>query len=105
SRATRAHHAGLPEAHLVERRAAAAAYEAGGDLRNAVTSQVALGFAQSELGLFAEAEETLRAALAQGERLGSSHISVRASNNLGHVLARLGHLAEAREVEQRAVEG
>jgi tetratricopeptide (TPR) repeat protein len=105
SRATRALHAGRPEEHLVQQRAAEAAFAAGGDLRNAVNRQVAVGFGQTELGLLADAEETLRAALAAGERLGIFNVSVRAWNNLGHVLGRLGRLAEAREAEQRAIDG
>lgn len=105
SRATRALHAGRPEEHLLQQRAAEAAFDAAGDVRNAVTRQVAVGFGQAELGLLAEAEETLRAALASGERLGIFNISVRAWNNLGHVLGRLGRLDEARDAEQRAIEG
>ena len=105
SRATRALHAGRPAEHLVQQRAAEAAFEAGGDVRNAVNRQVAVGFAQTELGLLVEAEETLRAALAAGDRLGIFNISVRAWNNLGHVLGRRGRLDEAREAEQRAIEG
>jgi tetratricopeptide (TPR) repeat protein len=105
SRATRALHDGRPEEHLAEQRAAEAAFAAGGDARNAVGRQVAVGFAEAELGLYAEAEATLRAALAAGERLGIWNISVRAQNNLGHVLGRLGRLDEARAMEQRAVDG
>ncbi|MFT3769708.1 MAG: protein kinase [Minicystis sp.] len=105
SRATRALHEGRPEEHLVQQRAAEAAFAAGGDARNAVGRQVAVGFAEAELGLFAEAEATLRAALAAGDRLGLFNISVRAQNNLGHVLGRLGRLDEARAVEERAIAG
>jgi tetratricopeptide (TPR) repeat protein len=105
SRATRALHEGRPEAHLVQQRAAEAAFAEGGDARNAVGRQVAVGFAEAELGLFAEAEVTLRAALAAGDRLGLFNITVRAQNNLGHVLGRLGRLEEARAVEERAVVG
>ncbi|APR79789.1 Adenylate cyclase [Minicystis rosea] len=105
SRATRALHAGRPEEHLLEQRAAEAAFTAGGDARNALGRRVAVGFAEAELGLFAEAEATLRAALTAGERLGVFNITVRAQNNLGHVLGRLGRLDEARAVEERAIEG
>jgi serine/threonine protein kinase/tetratricopeptide (TPR) repeat protein len=105
SRATRALYAGRPEEHLREQRAAFDAFTAGGDARNAVNRQVAVGFAQGELGLYGEAEATLREALAAGERLGIFNISVRALNNLGHVLSRRGLLEEARAVEARAVEG
>src|SRR6185503_13850671 len=66
--------------------------------------QVAVGFAYGELGLYAEAEQALRDALAESERMGLHNLSVRARNNLGNVLCRRGALAEARTVEEQAVE-
>ena len=105
SRATRALHAGRPGEHLAQQRASEAAFAAGGDRRNAVNRQVAVGFGQAQLGLWDDAEATLRAALAAGERLGIFNTTVRARNNLGPVLAHLGKLDEARAVEALAIEG
>ena len=105
SRATRALHEGRPEDHLAQQRAAEQAFTAGGDARNALGRLIAVGFGESELGRYAEAEGTLRAALAAAARLGLFNLEVRAENNLGHALGRLGRLDEARAVEQRAVAG
>jgi tetratricopeptide (TPR) repeat protein len=104
SRATRALYAGRPGDHLLEQKASFQAFVDGADRRNAFGRQVALGFAYGELGLYAEAEAALREALTESERMGLYNLSVRAKNNLGNILCRRGALAEARVVEEQAVE-
>jgi eukaryotic-like serine/threonine-protein kinase len=105
SRATRALYAGRAGTHLVEQQASLAAFQEIGDARNACGRSVAVGFAYSELGRYAEAEAMLRPALATSERMGVLHVTLRALQHLSHCLARLGQIDEACAVAERAAEG
>jgi tetratricopeptide (TPR) repeat protein len=84
--------------------AALAEFEAAGDQRNATITRNNLGSTVAELGDFEGAENALRAALAGAERLGLADGASAAITNLGHVLAYRDNLAEARLLEQRAME-
>src|SRR5690242_13368133 len=50
------------------------------------------------------AEATPRAALAVADRLGLANVAATARHNLGPVLARLGRLDEARQLEGEAIQ-
>jgi ATP/maltotriose-dependent transcriptional regulator MalT len=63
-----------------------------------------LGFAYLEVGAHEDAERVLREALATAERMGLDYIVAAARSNLGTALARRGALAEARAVEEQAVQ-
>jgi tetratricopeptide (TPR) repeat protein len=82
---------------------AAAAYEEAGNARGACRSRGLIGYAYLELGAYAEAEELLRTALAQAERLGLVGPATTAKHNLGLTLANLGHMEEGLAVEREAV--
>jgi tetratricopeptide (TPR) repeat protein len=103
-RAIRATVGGDLGAGLAGFRAALAAYGQAGDRRNACTLRGSLGYVLTELGDFAAAEEALRAVLAVSERMGLSDLHTNALQNLGRVLAYRGEIAEARAVEQRALD-
>ena len=62
------------------------------------------GFALSELGAYADAEEALRSTLATAERLGLTTVAATARSNLGMVYLRLGRPIEA-EASVRAAIG
>ncbi len=72
--------------------------DAAGDVRTAVLQRMNLGDAQTNLGVFAEAERTLRHALAQSERLGLSHVIAPCKEMLAKARAGQGALAEAIEL-------
>ncbi len=86
------------------------AFEVAGDVREAASERANLGFARAELGMFADAEASLREALAGAERLGLRHVVGAAQQNLGAVLFRSGRpdagrtlleLARTRFAEQK----
>ncbi len=74
-----------------------------GDARNAALQRANIGNAYMQLGAYARAERVLRQAItvAQPMRLG---FLAPVKANLGHALARLGHVEEALAVETEAVQ-
>jgi eukaryotic-like serine/threonine-protein kinase len=85
-------------------KAALTAAEETGDRRNGCSIRANLGFTLAELGDFEGAEEALRTALGDANRLGLHDVGTVALHNLGHVVAYRGSLDEARALEQRAVD-
>ncbi len=83
---------------------AVTSFDRVGDVREAASERVNLGFARMELGLYPEAEVTLREALRDADALGLSHAGATARENLGAVLTRLGALTEARSLLEEAIE-
>src|SRR5262249_869884 len=79
-------------------------FEEAGDARHACENGVNVGWAYSELGDFAGAEQALRDGLATAERMGLASVAAGALHNLGPVLMYLGRTTEAREAELRAIE-
>ncbi len=88
---------------LIER--AAASSERAGDLRGAAVRQSDCAYASIELGLYREAEAQLRDVLAVARRLGLDERVLWLQQNLGQVLIAQGALAEARVLEQHAIDG
>jgi serine/threonine protein kinase/tetratricopeptide (TPR) repeat protein len=74
-----------------------------GDLRGAVTRALNVGYAQMQVGAYAEAERALSEGLVEAERMGLKSARPYARHNLGLALARLGRLDEARAAEEEAV--
>jgi predicted ATPase len=101
---SRAMAAGDSAGNIEHGEAAAAALERIGALRDLCSTRANLGSAYADLGRYDQAEALLRAAKATAEQLGLRGTSALASHNLGRVLARRGKLADARAVEQSAVE-
>jgi serine/threonine protein kinase len=96
-------HAGDPTTFLRLVESAVEGFAEAGDARNAALSRANIGNAYMQLGAFSRAERVLRQALHVAEPMKLSFVApVRA--NLGFALARLGHLAEALEVETEAVQ-
>jgi tetratricopeptide (TPR) repeat protein len=110
ARAWRALHDGDPGAYLDALVRAGECFERAGDLRNACTQRVNVGYAHLELGGFPEAARALREALEVAERMGLRNNAAAARHNLGLALARVAsregdaaRLEEARAVEHEAV--
>jgi tetratricopeptide (TPR) repeat protein len=78
-------------------------YERAGDRRNACSAGSDLGFANLEIGAYAEAAAVLRKVLETADRMGLVTAAASARQNLGMVLARLGELEEARRLEEQAI--
>jgi tetratricopeptide (TPR) repeat protein len=78
-------------------------FREAGKLRDAVQQTVNVGYAALELGDYARAEEALRSALGESERLGLHAVTSLAKHNLGLCLSRRGAFAEARAVERDAM--
>jgi tetratricopeptide (TPR) repeat protein len=91
------------ETYLARTAEAAASYEQAGDLRNAYYAGGDLGYAQLEIGAYAEATATLCRVLEGADRMGLSGVTAVARKNLGMALARLGALDEAVEIEGEAI--
>jgi tetratricopeptide (TPR) repeat protein len=104
ARATRAMLAGDMAACVTHMERAAACFERASDLRNACIQRGYVGYGQMELGLYTEAESSLRQALEVGDRLGIPTTVASAKHNLGLALARLGKIEEACAVEREAIE-
>lgn len=104
ARAVSAGSAGDPGARVRLADAAAEAFEAAGDLRNACLQRVSVGYAYNEIGAYAEAERALRDALVVAERMGLDNALGTARAQLGRTLSRRGALDEAREALALAVE-
>ena len=79
-------------------------FDRAGDTRNAVATRVNHAVARVYLGGYSEAEAELRAALAEGERMGLYQVITWIKHNLGVTLLHQGALAEARALEDEAIE-
>jgi eukaryotic-like serine/threonine-protein kinase len=96
-------HAGDPTTFLRLVESAVEGFAEAGDARNASLQRANVGNAYMQLGAFSRAERVLRQAIAVAQPMKLSFLApVKA--NLGHALARLGHLEEALAVETEAVE-
>jgi tetratricopeptide (TPR) repeat protein len=96
-------HAGDPTTFLRLVESAVEGFAEAGDARNAALQRANVGNAYLQLGAFSRAERVLRQAVTVAEPMKLSFTApVRA--NLGFALARLGHFAEALEVETDAVQ-
>ncbi|MEI8255071.1 MAG: AAA family ATPase [Deltaproteobacteria bacterium] len=93
-----------PGEYLEHIAAAAAQFERAGDLRSACLQRSSYGYGCMEVGAYAESETALRASLAAAEHMGLHNVIADAKHNLGLTLARRDHLAEARAVEQSALD-
>jgi tetratricopeptide (TPR) repeat protein len=78
-------------------------FERVSNLRTACALQVSVGYAQLQLGAYAEAERTLSEALCAADRLGLTGLSPSAKENLGQALAGLGRWDEAEALTRDAV--
>ncbi len=96
-------HAGDPTTFLRLVESAVEGFAEAGDARNAALQQANIGNAYMQLGSYPRAERVLRQAItvAQPMRLG---FLAPVKANLGHALARLGHIEEALAVETEAVQ-
>ncbi|AKT37089.1 serine/threonine-protein kinase PknK [Chondromyces crocatus] len=81
-----------------------ALFEQAGDTRNAITTRVNHAVARLCLGSYPEAEAELRRALPEGERMGLYQLVTWIKHNLGIALLHQGELAEARALEEEAIE-
>jgi tetratricopeptide (TPR) repeat protein len=79
------------------------AFERAGDLRSAALIRPDVGFAFSELGLYEDAERTLRRALDDAQRIGLPSAVAGAQHNLGMVLARLGQVEAGERLQWDAL--
>jgi ATP/maltotriose-dependent transcriptional regulator MalT len=79
-------------------------FEQAGDVRNACAVRANLGYVYCELGDFQRAEAALRQALIAAERMGLFDVTAAVCHNLGRVLGLRGELAEAKLLEQGAIE-
>ena len=101
-RALRADAAGDRVTVLTEVDACSACFEQIGDMRQACLHRANAGYARMELGLFAEAETILRSAVAMAAPLALDMPAHLARQNLALVLAHLGAIDEALDVQQVA---
>jgi serine/threonine-protein kinase len=96
-------HAGDPTTFLRLVESAVEGFAEAGDARNASLQRANIGNAYMQLGSFSRAERVLRQAITVAQPMKLSFLApVKA--NLGHALARLGHLDEALAVETEAVQ-
>jgi tetratricopeptide (TPR) repeat protein len=96
-------HAGDPTGYLKHLEDAVTCFAEAGDVRNACLQRSNIGNGYMQLGAFALAKGLLREAIAVGEPMRLGFIApVRA--NLGFVLARLGNVDQALEIEGAALE-
>jgi tetratricopeptide (TPR) repeat protein len=100
--AMRALHSGDVATYAKHTEITLAAFERIGEIRNASSQRINLGYAYAELGAFERAEELLRRAQKDAERIGLPTLLAYALQNLGNVLRALGRFEEAREQERRA---
>jgi tetratricopeptide (TPR) repeat protein len=77
--------------------AALAAFEQAGVGRTVATVRANVAYGQAQLGLYEEAERSLRAATSEARRIGLPVVVAGAMQNLALVLACVGRLDEARE--------
>ena len=102
-RAIRAVYAGDTGDAIAFIRLSSAAFERGGDLRNACMQKVRLGYTLSIVGMHAGGELALREALADAEAMGLRDTISLAKHNLGLALLRGGRLEEAERQESQAL--
>jgi eukaryotic-like serine/threonine-protein kinase len=96
-------HEGDPTRFLRLVESAVEGFAEAGDARNASLQRANVGNAYLQLGAFSRAERVLRQAIVVAQPMRLSFLApVKA--NLGHALARLGHVEEALAVETEAVE-
>jgi serine/threonine protein kinase/tetratricopeptide (TPR) repeat protein len=96
-------HTGDPTTFLRLVESAVEGFAEAGDARNASLQRANIGNAYMQLGAFSRAERVLRQAITVAQPMKLSFLApVKA--NLGHALARLGHLDEALAVETEAVQ-
>jgi len=79
------------------------AFEASGDMREAASEGVNLGLLRLDLGLNDEARFTLRDYVSRVERLGLRHLTAHACIGLAVAETRLGYLASAHALADRAI--
>jgi tetratricopeptide (TPR) repeat protein len=103
ARANRAFYGGDLGEYLRFGEAAAASFEQAGMLRNLCVQRKSIASAQLQLGLHREAEECLRVALVEAERLALYDNVADARDLLGLALARQGQLDEAISLVERGV--
>lgn len=101
--AVRALFLGDPGTSLERLSAGLRSHEQAGDLRGACAQRVNVAYAYVEVGAYEEAEQVLRQALQDAERMGLAHIIPGAKQNLGLVLAYRGSLSEAHALETQAI--
>lgn len=96
-------HAGDPAGYLAAMESAVGAFADAGDARNVCLQRANIGNGYLQLGAYARAKGLLREAIAVGEPMRLGFIApVRA--NLGFLMARLGDVQQAFEIEQAALE-
>ncbi len=103
ARAVEAQFLGDPILYLSATAAATEDFEHGGDLRSAAMMRMNLGYAYQQVGLYEEAERSLREAQVTTHRMGLANISAVAKHNLGLVVARVGRVDEGRALEKEAL--
>jgi tetratricopeptide (TPR) repeat protein/predicted Ser/Thr protein kinase len=103
ARSWRALRDGDPAASLAFDELGEECFGAVGDLRNACRSRANVGYGQLMLGAYAEAEASLREAIAGATRIGLHTVTAQAQHNLGLALARRGRFDEARRIEAAAL--
>jgi tetratricopeptide (TPR) repeat protein len=103
ARAWRALHDGDHAASLLLDQKVEQCFTAVGDLRQACRQQASVGYSQMILGANVAAERSLRNAMSIATRIGLHQVTTQAQHNLGLVLARLGRIDEARDVEFAAM--
>jgi tetratricopeptide (TPR) repeat protein len=79
-------------------------YGKAGDLRNAFYAGGDLGYAQLEIGAYADVEATLRGVIEGADRMGLSGVAAVARKNTAMAIARLGDLDRALELETEALQ-
>ncbi|MFO0587713.1 MAG: protein kinase [Polyangiaceae bacterium] len=99
----RAAFSGDPFGAIAALRETAAAFEVGGDIRQACSARKTLGWYLGECGALEEAERSLRDAITAAARLGLTNLAPHAKHDLGSPLLRLGKLDEARRSQEEAL--
>ena len=94
-----------PEDEHVALERAVVAFDAVGDRRNACLHRVNMGAGLQNLGMLELAEEHLRKATADAERMGLGSLALAAKHNLGAALSRQGLVEEGIVLEREAALG
>jgi tetratricopeptide (TPR) repeat protein len=101
--ASRALHTGALGVFLDFTERAGQRFEEAGDLRNACSTKMGVGYGYLELGALHDAERALRAGVEMATRIGSFATLAAVKHNLGLALALLGSFAEAEALEREAL--
>jgi tetratricopeptide (TPR) repeat protein len=104
ARAARGYYAGDVPVFQREIAAASRSFDAAGDVRNATTDRINLGYLHLSLGQYERAETELRRGFELAQRLGLASSAAYALHNLGLAVGHSGRLDEGIELERRAVE-